>query len=493
MRFVLTHTEVAAAYMAAAYAQLDDVVAPFIATRGPGAASAVNGVAHAWLDRRPVVALTDTVSSAEAQRISHQRLDQRAIYAPLTNWSAVLGGSGGDAAVTMSTAIDAARGPRPGPVHLDFDPAASATAPPARSAARPGTSTRDLGEAIERVSRATRPVVVAGVGARRYPKEIRRLVRGTGVPVLQTYDAKGVVPDSWPNSAGLFTGATMESPILEAADVILMLGVDTAELIPNPWPYPAPVVSIAEWPEDTPYFKADVEVTGQLADLLAALPAPLPGAWPADSGLNHRASAAAALRATSAGGGAKGLGPATVVTCVRSIAAPGSIATVDAGAHMLAAMPLWDVEETGEILISSGLATMGFALPAAIAAALARPDRRVYCLVGDGGLGMVLAELETLERLNLPVTVVVFNDSALSLIKIKQRPSGHGGNGAVAYRQTDFAAIARGFGITAITAADEPQLCRALKAANSQSGPVLIDVDVDPAPYPHIMRLCRNV
>ena len=90
-----------------------------------------------------------------------------------------------------------------------------------------------------------------------------------------------------------------------------------------------------------------------------------------------------------------------MVDAVRARTPPGTIATVDAGAHMLVAMPLWEVGEPHEALISSGLATMGFALPAAIAAAIARPGRRVACLVGDGGLAMTLAELETLARLDL--------------------------------------------------------------------------------------------
>ena len=113
---------------------------------------------------------------------------------------------------------------------------------------------------------------------------------------------------------------------------------------------------------------------------------------------------------------------------------------------MLVTMPLWEVEEPDETLISSGLATMGFALPAAIAASVARPGRRVVCFTGDGGLGMALAELETVSRLGAPIVVVVFNDSALSLIEIKQRPGGHGGENAVRYRPTDFAALAQSSG-----------------------------------------------
>ena len=142
-----------------------------------------------------------------------------------------------------------------------------------------------------------------------------------------------------------------------------------------------------------------------------------------------------------------GLTPQEVVTIARGAAPAGTIATIDAGAHMLPAVPLWEVEAPGELLISNGLATMGFALPAAIAAALVEPSRHVVCFTGDGGLGIALAELETLARLNGKVIVVVFNDAALSLIAIKQSADGHGGPAAVSYARTDFAAVAAGFGI----------------------------------------------
>ena len=159
---------------------------------------------------------------------------------------------------------------------------------------------------------------------------------------------------------------------------------------------------------------------------------------------------------------------------------------------MLVAMPLWEVDEPGEALISSGLATMGFALPAAISAAIARPDRRVACFIGDGGLGMTMAELETVARLGLDIAVVVFNDSALSLIQIKQARAGHGGEGAVRYRDTEFAEIARAVGIPARRVHDRAELDAALEEAFSGPGPYLIDAIVDPSGYAAVLAATRG-
>ncbi len=160
------------------------------------------------------------------------------------------------------------------------------------------------------------------------------------------------------------------------------------------------------------------------------------------------------------------------MTIAQGRAPAGTVATVDAGAHMLAAVPLWEVEAPGELLISNGLATMGFALPAAIAAALVEPSRHVVCFTGDGGLGIALAELETLARLNGKVIVVVFNDAALSLIAIKQSADGHGGPAAVSYARTDFAAVAAGFGIRAERVTDAASYRSAFEAAAAPRRPL---------------------
>ena len=182
---------------------------------------------------------------------------------------------------------------------------------------------------------------------------------------------------------------------------------------------------------------------------------------------------------------------------------------MDAGAHMLVAMPMWSVEDPDRVLISNGLATMGFALPAAIGAAFARPGEPVVCLVGDGGIGMVLAELETLARCRIDVTVVVFNDATLSLIKLKQG-AGQGGEPAVGYAPIDFAAVAEGMGVPAAVVTTPAELGELLLRVGSGTegdrdrgrsaggrpwpgrGPRLIDARVDPSGYPEVLRIIRG-
>jgi acetolactate synthase I/II/III large subunit len=301
------------------------------------------------------------------------------------------------------------------------------------------------------------------------------------------------VPDSSAEAAGLFTGGTMEAPLLAAADLIVGLGVDPVELIPAPWDYAARTVLVNDVPAGSPrYFTGGTE-------LLAALPAAVgvlaarraAHEWPAAAGRAAKHQATGLLRQAAAPVPGS-LTPQDVVTTVRAHTPPQTIATVDSGAHMLAVMPLWPVDEPHRLLISSGLATMGYALPAAIGAALSVPGKPVIAFTGDGGLGMTLMEIETAVRHRLPVIVVVFNDASLSLIKIKQSPAGHGGEAAVGYGRTSFAAAAAAMGAAAAAVTDQAELAAALAAALGRAGPTLIDACVDPAGYPAILDLTRG-
>lgn len=484
--FVLAHTETGAAVMASAWAELTGSVGACVVTRGPGAASTVNGAAQANQDRQPLLVICDTVDEASAPRIAHQNIDQRALFAPVTKWSATLGSTDPDQ--VMRDAITTATNSPRGAVHLDVD-AGSTRHDEAPAGER---SHGAVDDALAIVAAARRPLIVVGVGATRYARAVRDLIAGSAVPVMMTYKAKGVVPDSGPNSAGVFTGSRTDGLLLEQADLILALGLDSIELIPNPWPYPAPVVVLSEARDRYHYVEPEVTVVGALPELLAALP-PLRDEWPAGAASGHRVSITDALSAAATVAeevSRPGVEPASIVTAVREAAPPGSVATVDAGAHMLVAMALWTTQEPGEVLISSGLATMGYALPAAVGAALARTPVRVYCFVGDGGLQMCLGELETLARLGLAVTVVVFNDSTLSLIKVKQDPQRQGGASAVEYAPTDFAAVARGLGVPGHRVEDEKTLRRLL--AEPVEGPVLLDVRVHADTYRRVIDVVRN-
>ena len=134
---------------------------------------------------------------------------------------------------------------------------------------------------------------------------------------------------------------------------------------------------------------------------------------------------------------------------------------------------------------------MGFALPAAIAAQLVHPERRVLCFTGDGGLMMVAAELETAARLRLPLVVIVFDDGALSLIQIKQEQKGYGG-APLRYDGPDLAGLARAFGIRAFTAADEAAFRSSLIAALAEPGPSLIAARIDPSGYRRTLEIVRG-
>jgi len=490
IEFVLAHSESSSALMAAAYADLSGRPGVCLTTRGPGVASALNGVANALLDRQPLLVVADAVLAADRERIAHQLIDQWSLLEPITVARGVLGSTG--AGSTARAAIAAATADPSGPVYLEFDPTADS-----RLAVPPG---RDIDLGVEaRVARfvelvvgSRRPVVVLGAEARGHVDAVRSLLREVDIPVLMTYRAKGVVPDSWPNAAGLITGGVSERDLLEAADLIVLAGVDSTELIPSSWSYDAPVARWATAPEPASYYDIDVDVALDLTEL--ARRCTLDGAtydWAVGAGRRYvQREGDLLVRHESVARSA--ISPQDVVLRARALAQPGTTATVDAGAHMLVAMALWGTESADEVLISSGLATMGYALPAGIGAALARPGRRIVTFVGDGGLGMVLGDLETIARLGAPITVVVFNDAQLSLIRVKVSPGVAGVEDSLCFARTDFAAVARAFGLHGETVSTPESLDRALAASFERPGPSLLDVQVDPAAYSDVLATLRG-
>ena len=501
--FVLCHQEWAACIMAAVTGELTGRPGAVLSTLGPGVTASATGLAHARLDRSPLIYVSDRHPAAVLQFATHQYVDHGAHVGAIAKDSVSVGADSAAHWVAHSVRL-ALTEPR-GPVHLDL-PAdvAGRSAVPAATSVTPAPLPPLDGELVERaaamIRAARRPLVIAGLGCRAADaKWLRAFAEALPTPVLTTYKAKGAIPDPHPLALGIFTGGALEEPLVRRADLIIAFGLDTVELIPRPWAYTAPVLSLTRCPAAEPrlqapgggaYFTPALEVVGEPGSILEDLAGRLLGRARADWDVAEvdriRRERLAALEVP-----VPGLAPHRVVQMTRELTAGGSIATVDAGAHMFPATAYWHALEPGELLISNGLATMGFALPAAIAAQLVHPHRRVICFTGDGGLMMVAAELETVARLGLPIVIVVFNDEALSLIAIKQEQKGFEGV-SMRYAGPDLRALARAFGLRAFTATDEATLHQALIGAQTAPGPALIDARIDASGYRRMLEIVRG-
>jgi len=501
--FVLCHQEWAACIMAAVTGELTGRPGAVLSTLGPGVTASATGLAHARLDRSPLIYVSDRHPAAVLQFATHQYVDHGAHVGAIAKDSVSVGAD--SAAHWVAHAVRLALTEPRGPVHLDL-PAdvAGRSAVPAATSVTPAPLPPLDGELVERaaamIRAARRPLVIAGLGCRAADaKWLRAFAEALPTPVLTTYKAKGAIPDPHPLALGIFTGGALEEPLVRRADLIIAFGLDTVELIPRPWAYTAPVLSLTRCPAAEPrlqapgggaYFTPALEVVGEPGSILEDLAGRLLGRARADWDVAEvdriRRERLAALEVP-----VPGLAPHRVVQMTRELTAGGSIATVDAGAHMFPATAYWHALEPGELLISNGLATMGFALPAAIAAQLVHPHRRVICFTGDGGLMMVAAELETVARLGLPIVIVVFNDEALSLIAIKQEQKGLEGV-SMRYAGPDLRALARAFGLRAFTATDEATLHQALIGAQTAPGPALIDARIDASGYRRMLEIVRG-
>lgn len=478
--FTLAHTETAAAFMASAQAEITGRPGACIATLGPGAASVMNGVANAWLDRIPLLVLTDCHGD-DAGVMQHQTLPQGEMFRPVVKWSARL--HPGNVDEVMRRAIEAVTSLPHGPVHLDVAPAEGG------DGSVPGYRLPETVAECEipaTLGQARRPVFLLGLGARTrvIAATVRTLCERFGIPALVTYKGKGVVQDRHPWFGGVFTNGTLERQILDRADLFLTVGLDPVELLPRPWTFPQPVIAINQWPMSQRQVPVAAELPGGVGLLLNRLSR---SEWTEE----EVAALAELQRERTRPYGEPGeLLPHRVVELTAE-AYPGARAAVDAGAHMFPVMSLWPAEEPCGVLISNGLSTMGFGLPAAIGAALLDRSRPVIAFTGDGGLLMCTAELRTAAREGLPLRIVLFADGALSLIRIKQLQRGYRTDGT-SIGDIDWRALAESMGVTARQCDSEGSLRTALAETKETVGPVLFAARISARTYPEIMRALRG-
>ena len=268
IEFVLCRTETAAAIMAAVTGELTSIPGVVLTGIGPGAASVVNGIAYASLERAPVVVFTDAHDQT-ATAPPHQIFDQPSLFGPISKAQERL--SPPDGATSFERLFELAAAEPPGPVHIDLsarDAGANSPAPsPWDRASLPVPETAPLENSSELLASARRPVLIVGLQCRHDERAdaANTLADSLGCPVMTTYKAKGIVPESSPLNVGLYTGAKLDNSVLAEADLILFCGVDPVEMIPGKWPHSAPVIVLSETPRLAWPFEPDIEIAAPVA------------------------------------------------------------------------------------------------------------------------------------------------------------------------------------------------------------------------------------
>jgi acetolactate synthase-1/2/3 large subunit len=491
VRFVLTGHESAAAFMAGAIGRLTGTPGVCLSTVGPGACNLLLGVASAYLDRDPLLAFSARATAAQDGRSEKQNLPLNALFAHVTKQSIALDGAGTAEQVEAATRLAVA--PPRGPVFLSLPadvavgPARPLDAPvPAPACGRAATDV-DLDRFAGALSRLRRPVAVLGVALepRRDAAAVRRFLAATGMPYVALPQAKGIADERGASYLGTVASAAADAPVIAAlrqSDGLLGIGFDPVESAQD-WHYDRPVYSIASAPIGFRDFRPALECVGDVSALLDALTPRYRGVteWSAATLAEIRASVARALQ-PSAERRPAGLAPYHVLRVLREIAPEPTIMATDVGAHKMAISQLWRTPEPLGFLVSNGLSAMGYGVPAALAAALVRPERPVVALVGDGGFAMMVQELETARRLGVAPLILVFQDRSLAVIKVAQQTRGIPHRG-VDFAPVDWAAVARGFGAHGVTVDELGELDKAIRDWLAEPRLTVLAVSVDETLY----------
>lgn len=491
LKYVLTHHEATAAFMAQGVGELTAIPGLCVSTLGPGATNLVTGVANALLDRSPLLAITGSLSIDGPIGKTHQDLDLLALFKPVTKATFIITDDNAGDVIEEAVAISLAE-PR-GPVHLALpSDVAGSTRVISRQRSfdrlqQPELLPSELYEkrielSQSRIGQAQRIAIVAGLRANtsEIADALCAFAQAVNAVVAVTPKAKGVFPERDSSFAGVIemAGDDIVIDLLQTADLVVTVGLDIVEL-DKPWRLGASIIDIdSVRPNGPRYFEAEVELYGDIAAALRQLSAVDAGSrWEAEELAEHRQRLQQFIAPLS-----DKLTPSQVVATVQRYFPDETIVVTDTGAHKFLVAQAWFSTRPNTYFLSNGLSTMGYGIPVAAAASLTQTGRRVVAFVGDGGLTMYLGELETLSRLGIDLTVVVFVDNTLELIRRSQLTRGLPQAGTH-FANPDYRLIASAYGIHGQHAASAEALNVAIERASHGAGIHLIAAEIDRDAY----------
>jgi acetolactate synthase-1/2/3 large subunit len=488
IRFVPTRHEQGAAFMADAYGRLTGRAGVCLSTLGPGATNLATGVADANLDHAPLVAITGQGARDRIHKESHQYLDIVEHFRPLTKWNtrvempAVI-------PEVIRKAFKVAEAEKPGACHIEVpedvaEEAAEGEPLSTERARRPSPDRPSLQTAARLIEAASFPLIFAGNGVirGRASKELRALARDHGIPVVHTFMAKGCMPYDDPLSllsAGL-QSRDYVSCGFEKADLVIAVGYDPVEYAPKFWnpERKKHIIHIDFTPaEIDANYQPLVEVVADVREALELLNDLVKGQKDPAPYRDLRRFILEQLEEGATDDGFP-IKPQRILRDLRAAMGREDLLISDVGSHKLWIARTFPAYEPNRVLISNGLAAMGIALPAAVAAKLVHPEVKVVAVSGDGGFLMNVQELETARRLGLGIVNVIFRDGGYNLIQWKQQ-SRLGRASGVEFGNPDFVALAEAFGAKGYRIESARDLAPALREALAWPGPTVVDVPVD--------------
>ena len=521
IEFIPTRHEQGAAFIANVWGRITGEAGVCLATLGPGATNLITGMADANLDKAPLVALTGQGGTDRLHHESHQYLDVVNMMRPVTKWNAAIS-SAGTVAEVVRKAFKLAEFEKPGATHIELsedmatqDVGDEVVPLDPRPVRRPGPDPAALDRTVEILLEARRPLILAGNGGVRTlaSKYLSALVQRHDIPVASTFMGKGSISDRLPQSLyalGLgFKDYVVEA--VDAADVVITVGYDIAEYPPEAWNPGADkrIVHADFVPAEVyAHYQPEVEVVGDLSATLLELDRRLADEDPAfeegwyapvrqriEEDLESYAPDASPDRdpdASSspeddASGSERPFTAPGVIHVVRRVMDDSGLLISDVGSHKMWIARNFPTYCPGGCIISNGLASMGIALPGAIAAALAQPGRQVVAAMGDGGFLMNSQELETARRLDVGFTAVVLNDDDYGLISWKQEMS-RGRSVSTRISNPDFVKYANSFGVAGYRPESYEELRDVLSHTLGTGELALVETPVDPAVNGKLVR-----
>lgn len=492
-QLIITRHEQGAAFMAQAVGRITGDPGVALATSGPGVSNLATGLLTATAEGDAVLAIGGQVKRADQLKRAHQSMNNAALMAPITKYSAEVQDAG-TLSETIANAYRLAKSGKAGASFLSIpqdvtDAEISVKAIKPLSDPKLGNaSIDDINYLAQAIKNAVLPVILVGAGAsdEKVATALRDLLTHVAIPVVETFQGAGVISRDLEHTffgrVGLFRNQPGDM-LLKRSDLVIAIGYDPIEYEARNWNAEIDsrvvVIDNALAEIDT-YFQPERELIGDIAQTLDSLLPAVRGYQLPKGSVEYLTDLREIMnyRETEIKTTAGKIHPLDLVDTFQAIVKDDETVTVDVGSLYIWMARYFKSYEPRHLLFSNGMQTLGVALPWAITAALLRPNKKVYSMSGDGGMLFTGQELETAVRLNLPIVHIIWNDGHYDMVKFQEEKK-YGRSSGVNFGPVDYVKYAESMGAKGYRATTKAEFEEILHNISITEGPVVIDVPID--------------